>query len=173
MPYRDDSEARAALEANLANRPQPLLERLEVASPCKAAWNAMMRTPEARIRTCGACNQHVYDFVGMTRREAEQMILERDGVACVRYFQRKDGTILLADCTVGRRKRTAATLAAAGLVTALAGSAMGYVLTREPEPPLDVDRMDDYTAVMGSVAFERDDDQPSVSPRPSASSSAR
>lgn len=178
MPYRDDTGARAALEDSRKRRSLPLLERIEVASPCAAGWDDMMRTADERIRACGACNKHVYDLSNMTAREAERLILERDGVACVRYFERKDGTILLADCTVGRRRKAATTLAAAGVITALAGAAMGYVLTREPEAPIDdITMFETETMVVGQMRVDPDepdpDDQPADSPAPSVNSSAR
>src|SRR4051812_42435495 len=124
MPYRDDDAARAELDTVRRRATLPLLERIEVASPCSRSWDAMMG--DDRMRACGACKQHVFNLSAMTAAEAEQLILERAGVACVRYFQRADGTILLADCTIGRRRKTTATLAVAGLVTVLAGGGLGY-----------------------------------------------
>jgi hypothetical protein len=77
----------------------PVLDNIRVASPCKMEWNAM--TGDERVRHCGSCNKDVFNLSGMTRDEAEALIVEKHGKLCVRYFQRKDGTILTKDCSVG------------------------------------------------------------------------
>ena len=46
MTYRDDDAARTALAAALARRRLPMLDRLEVASPCNRDWDDMMRTAD-------------------------------------------------------------------------------------------------------------------------------
>src|SRR5215471_8193220 len=102
MPYRDDDAARTTFEDARRRRSLPMLERVEIASPCSVRWDDMMGDDRARM--CGKCNKHVFDLSAMTAEEAERFLLERHGVACVRYFQRKDGTIMLADCTIGRRR---------------------------------------------------------------------
>ena len=96
----------------------PVLDDIRVAAPCSAAWSEM--TGDDRTRHCGACQKNVYNLSGMTRDEAEALLIERNGDLCVRYYQRADGTILLADCAVGVRKRSRrrrTTAAAAALIT--------------------------------------------------------
>jgi hypothetical protein len=39
----------------------------------------------------------------MTRREAEALVFESEGRACVRFFRRADGTMMTADCPASRR----------------------------------------------------------------------
>lgn len=69
----------------------------------------------------------------MTRDEAEALLIERAGNLCARYYQRHDGTILFADCTVGARRRRRRRWIAAGAVTLLAGGAgLGAALERKP-----------------------------------------
>lgn len=115
----DTTRKLAAARAELARARLPVLDNVRVASPCRADWNAMVG--DARVRACGSCNKHVYNLSGMTRAEAEALIVAREGQLCVRYYQRADGTILLADCTI-RAKRRWITAAA---IVAAAGTAVG------------------------------------------------
>ena len=64
----------------------------------------------------------------MSRDEAETLLREKTGGMCVRYFQRHDGTILLADCTIGKRQRRNRRLIVAGAALLLGGSAAGVVM---------------------------------------------
>lgn len=75
------------------------LKNLKVASPCSAEWNEMYG--DDRKRFCGDCKLNVYNLSGMTKDEAETLLLAAEGRLCVRYFQRSDGTVLTADCPVG------------------------------------------------------------------------
>lgn len=174
MAYRDDVTALSArhdaLAAELAQKTReleessrlldharararlPVLDQIQIASPCSASWNQM--TGDDRTRHCDACQKDVYNLSDMTREEAEALILERNGELCVRYYQRADGTILLADCTVGiRRKRVqrrtaarAAALVAGGLA---AGGAMA-LHARATEPPCALPR-EGLTHMVGAL----------------------
>lgn len=42
----------------------------------------------------------------MTREEAHQLIAQREGRVCVRLYRRADGTVITADCPIGRRHAT-------------------------------------------------------------------
>ncbi len=75
------------------------LENLKVASPCSQDWDAMLGTE--RKRYCGDCKLNVYNLSGMTKSEAENLIVNAEGRLCVRFFQRADGTVLTKDCPVG------------------------------------------------------------------------
>jgi hypothetical protein len=77
----------------------PLLAEIRVASPCPAAWSLM--EGDDRSRHCKLCRKNVYNLSEMTTEEAENLIREKEGHLCVRYFQRADGTILTRDCPVG------------------------------------------------------------------------
>jgi hypothetical protein len=87
MPYRDRL---------------PVLE-LEIATPCTARWEDM--SGDDRVRHCGSCRRNVYDLASLTRDEAEALFEQHDGTACVRYFRRYDGTVILRDCTDGMKIR--------------------------------------------------------------------
>src|SRR5580765_1277564 len=77
------------------------LKHVRVASPCKAEWDEMIGTD--RMRFCGQCNLNVYNLSGMTRAEAESVIAANEGRLCVRFYRRRDGSIITQDCPVGLR----------------------------------------------------------------------
>jgi hypothetical protein len=129
---RELEDARRLLEHAQARARLPVLDDVRVASPCSADWNAMVG--DDRTRYCGDCKKHVYNLSGMTRDEAEALVTERNGDLCVRYFQRADGTILLADCTIGasrRRRRRWVAAGAAALLASGASAAAGLTLHRD------------------------------------------
>lgn len=99
----------------------PVLPHIRVASPCPADWNAM--AGDSRVRACATCKKNVFDLSAMTRADAEALIRATNGDLCAQYWQRKDGTILLADCTVqGVRRGHVMTAFAAA--TAIATTAL-------------------------------------------------
>ena len=104
------------------------LNNLKVASPCSQDWNAMLG--DNRKRYCGECKLNVYNLSGMTRTEAENLVMNAEGRLCVRFYKRADGTLLTEDCPVGWAKvkqRTQAYLTAlASLIFAFFG-ALGLV----------------------------------------------
>ena len=121
----DEMKARARL---------PVLPNIRVASPCTADWKAMTPVDNEgeRVRHCGSCDKNVYNLSQMTRDEAEALILAKEGRLCVRYFQRKDGTILLKDCTVGASNGRKRRLIAAGAAALLAGG-VGAAFALRPD----------------------------------------
>ncbi len=101
----------------------PLLADVRVASPCHASWDTMKG--DERARFCGLCRKNVYNLSEMTRQEAENLLREKEGRLCVRYYQRADGTVLTKDCPIGaaivrRALLTRAVSASALLVTVIA-----------------------------------------------------
>jgi hypothetical protein len=77
------------------------LNNIKVASPCSQDWNAMIGND--RKRYCGDCKLNVYNLSGMTKNEAENLILNSEGRLCVRFYRRADGSVLTQDCPVGWR----------------------------------------------------------------------
>lgn len=77
------------------------LDHVSVASPCKSDWDEMIGT--AQVRFCGHCNLNVYNLSGMTRDQAESLIAANEGRLCVRFYRRRDGSIITQDCPVGLR----------------------------------------------------------------------
>ncbi|HQZ95273.1 MAG TPA: hypothetical protein PLP21_03090 [Pyrinomonadaceae bacterium] len=100
------------------------LENVKIASPCSADWNEMYG--DERKRFCGDCKLNVYNLSGMTKTEAESLILNAEGRLCVRFYQRADGSVITTDCPVGlagvkHRTRVFATAAASLLMAILTG----------------------------------------------------
>lgn len=80
-----------------------LLDNLRVAAPCSADWNSM--TGDDRKRFCSSCNQNVYNVSSMTPPEAEAFLASKFGQKlCVRYFKRRDGTLINRNCPIGLRQ---------------------------------------------------------------------
>jgi hypothetical protein len=116
----DQVQARARL---------PVLDDIRVATPCTARWDDM--TGDDRVRHCDQCDKSVYNLSGMTRDEAEALVIERNGVLCARYYQRRDGTIVFADCKRDQPYRWIAAGAAAVLA---AGVGAAGALSQLPPP---------------------------------------
>jgi hypothetical protein len=75
------------------------LDQVRIASPCHADWSNM--PGDDRVRFCGQCEKHVYNLSALSRREAEALVLATEERLCVRFYQRRDGTMLTDDCPVG------------------------------------------------------------------------
>ncbi len=124
---RERDAAHALLQD--AKRVLPVLDNIRVARPCRADWNQM--TGDDRVRHCGSCNKRVYNLSEMTREAAQALLTEKEGKLCARYYQRADGTIVLADCVITGRTK----LAIAGAALALGAGAAYAVLHRTPSQP--------------------------------------
>src|SRR5690242_6929723 len=79
----------------------PLLQNVRVASPCSASWQDMTPIQGERVRFCDGCRKRVYNLSAMGQAEAEGLLRAHEGHLCVRYYRRRDGTILTTDCPVG------------------------------------------------------------------------
>ncbi|MEZ0229265.1 MAG: hypothetical protein ACAI25_11620 [Planctomycetota bacterium] len=139
-----------------------MLEDVRIARPCGADWAAM--SGDDRVRFCQLCKLNVYNLSGMRREDAEALVASREGDICVRFYTRKDGTVLTQDCPVGLAavKRRMALVAASvlGLLSLAAASILGYravsdfrraiavtPLPDRPRPP----RHDDDDVKMGKM----------------------
>src|SRR6187549_3287824 len=89
------------------------LTNIRIASPCSADWEQMYG--DDRKRFCGDCKLNVYNLSGMSLEEAEGLIMNAEGRLCVRFYKRRDGTVITGDCPVGwaRVKQRARVLATA------------------------------------------------------------
>ncbi len=107
------------------NRSADGLRHLDVASPCTVSWDTMRG--DGRTRFCGKCRLNVYNLAGMSRREAEQLVGQREGRVCVRFYRRPDGTVVTKDCGAAARLLARRIFAAACTFVALVltGSAAG------------------------------------------------
>ena len=98
------------------------LNNVQVATPCPAEWEVMIGTE--RVRFCGQCQLNVYNLSSMSRREAESLIARTEGRLCVRFYRRKDGSIITQDCPVGLR---ALKRRAQRIKRAVASSLLGFL----------------------------------------------
>jgi len=78
------------------------LPKIKIAAPCHARWEDM--AGDERSRFCAQCDKRVYNFSRMSPEEISQFILELEGRACVRFYQRTNGTMLLENCPVGAER---------------------------------------------------------------------
>lgn len=69
---------------------------------CREKWKDM--AGDERVRLCSTCRKNVYNISQMTRQEAVSLIQEREGDLCVRFYERRDGTVVTRDCllTLGK-----------------------------------------------------------------------
>ena len=141
-----------------------ILSRIGVASPCSVNWDTM--SGDERARFCQQCNKHVYNLSEMSRKEAENLILKSEGKTCVRFYLRKDGTIMTEDCPVGiriiksgvRRISVVAAAVASFLLSffpGLAGFAQGDRKPVEPPAPLKIAEEQAHLKMGEMVALPR------------------
>jgi Prokaryotic RING finger family 1 len=130
------TRARRRQRSSRTRRPQRrlrMVDRARVASPCPADWNDMKGNDQ--VRFCGQCEKNVNNFAGMTTREAEQVLQQTEGKVCGRLYRRADGTVLTADCPVGRlaglRRRVARV---GGLFAAAVALLLGLLGLSESRP---------------------------------------
>lgn len=135
------------------------LNNIKIASPCSADWNQMIGGE--RQRFCGECQLNVYNLSGMTRSEAEKLLMNSEGRLCVRFYKRTDGTILTKDCPVGWRafkKRVSRTAAAfASLVFGILSGLGFYAYSNQTEKRTQMGKIsisDNDYRTMGAVSFE-------------------
>jgi hypothetical protein len=76
---------------------------LKVASPCKESWEQM--SGDDRVRFCRSCHKKVYNLMEVSESEIGTLLRPGRELPCVRFYQRADGTVMTADCPVGRRRR--------------------------------------------------------------------
>jgi hypothetical protein len=112
------------------------LNNIRVASPCPADWAQMYG--DSRKRFCGDCKLNVYNLSGMTTEEAEALIMNVEGRLCVRFYQRRDGTVITQDCPVGwarvKQRTRLYAAAVASLVIALFTGVLFAALFSKQKP---------------------------------------
>ncbi|MEJ7848771.1 MAG: hypothetical protein WKF92_11855 [Pyrinomonadaceae bacterium] len=103
------------------------LDNIHIASPCAASWDEMYGSD--RKRFCGECKLNVYNLSDMTRREAENLLLNSEGRLCVKFFRRADGTVLTKNCPVGWQAVKARVSKTAAAVFSLLAGFFGGLFT--------------------------------------------
>ena len=122
------------------------LNNVRVASPCPADWDQMLGNDRSRF--CGQCNLNVYNLSAMSRSEAEDFIARSEGRVCIRYYRRKDGSIITENCPVGlralRKKMSyVARAIASAVITLMSGVGLSHII--ESFRPV---------TMMGDMAFQ-------------------
>jgi hypothetical protein len=149
------------LEGRAARRALPLLESIQIASPCTAKWDEMVG--DERARFCTHCQKDVFNLSAMPREEAESFMRERTSETCVRLYKRFDGTVLTSDCPVGvKRKRRRKAIAAAVGGSLLAAGAL-LMAARRPTPCVVMGEMTG-PPVMGGTGMVPEPPPPPVVP---------
>ena len=100
------------------------LDNIRIAAPCSADWDSMFG--DERVRSCEQCQLNVYNLSEMSRVEAERLIDQAEGRLCVRFYRRRDGSIITQNCPVGlralkRRLSRVATACASFVLSLMAG----------------------------------------------------
>ena len=134
-----------------------LLDQAHIAKPCPASWDDM--SGDDRSRHCSMCRLKVYNLSDMSDSEAEELLRERTGRLCVRYYLRPDGKVMTKDCPRGLRafrQRLAKqyVLAASMVLTAFGCSdndkvKKAFGLDKFEQPPVVMGKM---PVTMGAVA---------------------
>lgn len=98
-----------------------ILQHVSIASPCEARWDDMLG--DDKVRHCSLCAKNVHNLSAMTREEAEEFVRSKQQHrrACIRFYQRSDGTILTRDCPRGVAAARAKLARAAGRIAAVLG----------------------------------------------------
>ena len=73
---------------------------IHIATPCHARWDEMKG--DERARFCLHCSKHVYNLSAMSAVAAAELVREKEGNLCARFYRRADGTVLHGkDCPAG------------------------------------------------------------------------
>jgi hypothetical protein len=111
-------------------KPVKVIDKFKTSGTCGMKWESMQGAD--RVRFCEKCQLRVYNFDGMDRAEAEEILLKHENKANATLYKRRDGTFLTSGCPVAAR-RTVTNLSVAGsLLAFLAGSVF---LLSDNEPP--------------------------------------
>jgi hypothetical protein len=109
------------------------LLNVRIASPCSADWEKMVGNE--RVRHCNQCNLNVYNLSALSGIEARDLVAKHEGRMCVRFYHRKDGTILTRDCPVGLKiiLRRVSRVAAIALSAAMSAVPLAAQSTTQPQ----------------------------------------
>jgi hypothetical protein len=123
----------------------PMLASAKIASPCSADWYEM--TGDDRVRFCNACKKDVYDLSSMTAPEAEALMVEKGIDLCARFYRRRDGRIMTADCPVGVHMKWMNRIGAAVVLFVGGAAALSWYTRKFPV------QQHQYTA--GAIGYEQ------------------
>lgn len=109
-----------------AQAPHFDLDVLEVETPCAVPWDSMQG--DNRVRYCGHCRQNVYNIEALPRAEAVRLVGARQGTPCIRFYRRRDGTVVTADCWARLRAARRRGLLAFAAVLVVVGVAQLFAM---------------------------------------------
>lgn len=136
------------------------LDDVRIASPCKMAWADM--TGGDRVRHCAACQKNVFNLSGMKRHEAIELLRATEGKICARFYRRKDGTVLTADCPVGvallARKAKRAVLGACIATLGAVGAMLAFLASTTTTERVIPTAMRDAVTVKVQQLIEKKDE---------------
>ncbi|MFT3696101.1 MAG: hypothetical protein QM831_23385 [Kofleriaceae bacterium] len=137
------------------------LPNLRLAFECKESWDAMVG--DDQVRHCGSCHKQVFNLSEMTADEARAVLASRGVTPCVRFYRRKDGTVMTSDCPTGQPQRKKLAVVASGVALSLS-AASAYAdpdpntdpcQTEEQDPPQQP-KHEDIDIVMGEMPSSYD-----------------
>jgi hypothetical protein len=64
---------------------------------CPYKWSKMKG--DERVRFCNSCQKNVYNISKLSKAAAVKLISEKEGNLCVRFYQRRDGTVVTQECS--------------------------------------------------------------------------
>ncbi|CAN5225712.1 hypothetical protein BH11CYA1_BH11CYA1_29460 [soil metagenome] len=64
---------------------------------CPYKWSKMKGDDKTRF--CNSCQKNVYNISKLSRQKAVELITEKEGNVCVRFYQRRDGTVVTQECS--------------------------------------------------------------------------
>lgn len=129
----------------------PILDAIQIRTPCPAKWEAMVGTD--RVRHCGTCEKEVWNLTALDADEIQAFLAERGATKpCVRIFRRADQHFMAEACSAGRVQ-----LVRAASVAAVFGLAAASALLAPPAPAacarrLAPDTTTESHAFMGEMA---------------------
>ncbi|MBM3457523.1 MAG: hypothetical protein FJX77_03165, partial [Armatimonadetes bacterium] len=107
-----------------------ILFQIRVASPCTASWDEMQGND--RMRFCALCEKNVYDLSTMTQAEVETLVQLTEGKFCGRFYRRRDGAVMTADCPEGRRRLRRELILSMGILGLVFGAVTGAAASVGP-----------------------------------------
>jgi hypothetical protein len=135
---RDAETLRRRLSVLRPERTTPLLDAIQIATPCTARWSEMVG--DHRVRHCLQCNQDVFNLSQLAAAEAEALLREKTGGACFRLWRREDGTVLTQDCPTGYQRkhfRRGLAMVAFGVLLCMGAAYAGFVERHHADERID------------------------------------
>lgn len=118
------------------------LDSLMLSFSCPVLWDSM--EGDERERLCRQCDKKVYNISQMSKKEAEELLQSsvEGAKKCVKFYQRKDGTITTDECPQflrpvrdQYRKAVYAVSCMSAFIISVFGGATFFKLGKVPEAP--------------------------------------